>query len=45
VLRKYESPEKSDRLSKGESSTETMLLRGQTGVRSPNESGGQVTWA
>ena len=44
ALRKYESPEKSDRLPTGESSTETMLLRGRSGVRFPNESGGQVKW-
>jgi len=40
VLRKYESPEKCARLPTEESSTETMLLRGRSGVRFPNESGG-----
>jgi len=43
VLRKYESPDKSDRLPTGESSTETTLLL-RSGVRFPNESEVQVTW-
>jgi len=43
VLPKYESLEKSGRLPTGLSTTETTLLRGRSGVRFPNKSGGQVT--